>query len=334
MTGAGTDHVRILGRLLLVTAFLAATGWGALALHYSGDPSPARDVVMVAYVLASAALFWLGRRRRWARLGGLALFALVLAWFLSLAPRNDRAWQPDVAVLPGVDVAGDTIVVHGVRDNVYRSEQDYTVRHEDRTYSLAGLRTVDLFLSYWGSPWIAHTIVSFGFDDGRYLAVSIETRKEPGEEYSAVAGFFRRYELIYVVADERDVVRLRTNYRGEDVYLYRARTPPPTARALLLDYVERINGLRDRPEWYNALAHNCTTAIPRHSGARSWRNWKLLANGYLDQLAYEIGAVDTTLPFPELRARSRVNARALAAGDAPDFSRRIREGLPSMGPPG
>jgi hypothetical protein len=320
------------GRLLVVGTLLAATGWGALALHYSGDPSPARDVVMVAYALASVALLWLGRRRAWASLGALVLFALLLGWWLSLAPRNDRTWQPDVTVLPGVDVAGDAMVVRGVRDNTYRSEHDYTVRYEDRAYSLAGLRTVDLFLSYWGSPWIAHTILSFGFDDGRYLAVSIETRKEPGEVYSAVAGFFRRYELIYVVADERDVVRLRTNYRGEDVYLYRLRTPPGTARALLLDYVSRINALEVRPEWYNALTHNCTTAIPRHSGARSWRNWRLLANGFLDQLAYEIGAVDTGLPFADLRARSRVNERALAAGDAADFSRRIREGLPGMEP--
>ena len=320
------------GRLLRAGALAAAMGWAALALHYGGSPSRARDVAAVACILAGGALLWLGWRRRWARLGLLVLFAVVLAWWLSLAPRNDRDWQPDVAVLPWVEVAGDTLAVHGVRDNEYRTELDYTVRHDDRTYSLDRLRTVDLFLVYWGSPWIAHTILSFGFDDGRYLAVSIETRKEKGEEYSAVAGFFRRYELIYVVADERDVVRLRASYRGEEVYLYRLRTPPGAARALLLGYVQRINRLRERAEWYNALTQNCTTAIPRQSGARSWRNWKLLANGYLDELAYEIGAVDTGLPFTELRARSRVNERALAAGDAPDFSRRIREGLPGAAP--
>jgi hypothetical protein len=324
--------VKTAGRLLLAAGLLAVMGWATLALHYGGPPSRVRDALALAYVLASAVLLWRGWRRWWARLAFLALFALVLAWWLSLAPRNDRDWQPDVAVLPWVEVAGDALTVHDVRDNAYRTETDYTVRYEDRAYSLARLRTVDLFLVYWGSPWIAHTILSFGFDDGRYLAVSIETRKEKGEEYSAVAGFFRRYELIYVVADERDVVRLRTNYRGEDVYLYRIRTTPRTARALLLDYVHRINGLRDRPEWYNALAHNCTTAIPRHSGTRSWRNWRLLANGYLDELAYEIGAVDTRLPFAELRARSHVNDRARAAGDAPDFSRRIREGLPGVTP--
>ena len=131
---------------------------------------------------------------------------------------------------------------------------------------------MDLFLVVWGSPLIAHTIMSFGFDDGRYLAMSIETRKEKGEEYSAVGGFFKQYELIYVVADERDVVRLRTNYRGEEVYLYRLRESPEIARPMFLEYLRHVNRLRDRPEWYNALTHNCTTAIRGHvqpPGARS-----------------------------------------------------------------
>jgi hypothetical protein len=319
------------GCWLLGGVVLVATAWAAAALHYADAPSRARDGLALAYLLVAGGLLacW---RRHGARLGWLVLFGLVLGWWLSLTPRHDRDWQPDVAVLPRVTIAGDALTVHRVRDNVYRSEQDYTVRHEDHTYSLAGVRTVDLVLSYWGSPWIAHVIVSFGFDDGRYLAMSIETRKERGEEYSAVAGFFRRYELIYVVAVERDLVRLRTNYRGEDVYLYRLRSSPQVARAVLLDYVDRINVLADRPAWYHALAYNCTTAIPRGSGTRSWRNWKLLANGYMDQLAYEIGAVDTRLPFAELRARSRINDRALAAGDAADFSRRIREGLPGIAP--
>jgi hypothetical protein len=304
-------------------------GWASLALlHRAPGPPALRRGIALGFLLAGGAVLGLvprGWRRRVA-LGGLA--ALVLAWWLSIAPSNHRDWQPDVAILPWAEVDGDAVIVHNVRDNDYRTERDYTVRHEDRRFSLAGLRTMDLFLSYWGSPLIAHTIVSFGFDDGRYLAVSIETRKEKGEDYSAVAGFFKQYELIYVVADERDVVRLRTNYRGEDVYLYRLLTPPEVARPSFLEYLRHVNRLRDRPEWYNALTHNCTTAIRGHArppGARSWRSWKLLANGYLDELAYEIGAVDRGLPFPELRARSRINEAARAAGDAPDFSRRIRQ---------
>jgi hypothetical protein len=238
-----------------------------------------------------------------------------------------------VARLAWAEIDGDRVVVHDVRNADYRSETDYTVHWEDRSYDLARLRSLDLFLIYWGSPWIAHTIMSWGFDDGRYLAISIETRKEVGEAYSALRGFFRNYELVYVVADERDVVRLRSNFRGEDVYVYRLDVPPQGARQLLLRYLEAVNELHQRAEWYNALTDNCTTTIQRLSGPyqeRSWWSWRLLLNGRLDELGYEIGALDQSLPFAELKARSYVNPRALAAGDAPDFSRRIRQGLPGM----
>jgi len=217
----------------------------------------------------------------------------------------------------------------------YRTETDYTVRLEDRTLDLAKLRSLDLFLIYWGSPLIAHTIMSWGFEGDQYLAISIETRKEKGEEYSALRGFFRQYELVFVVADERDVVRLRTNFRGEDVYVYRLDVSPADARKLLLRYLQEINELRERPEWYNALTGNCTTAIQRLAGAdarRSWWSWKLLLNGYLDELGYDLGALDRSLPFAVLKAKSHINDRAKAANDDPRFSVRIREGLPRMAP--
>ena len=190
--------------------------------------------------------------------------------------------------------------MHNVRNADYRTETDYTLRLEERDFDLSKLRSLDLFLVYWGSPWIAHTIMSWGFDDGRYLAISIETRKTKGQSYSAVRGFFRQYELIYVVADERDVIRLRTNYRGEDVYLYRMDVSPANAQRLLLSYFRAINRLRFQPEWYNALTENCTTAIRRIAGPyqeRSWWSWKLFLNGHLDELAYDIGAIDRSLPF-------------------------------------
>jgi hypothetical protein len=225
------------------------------------------------------------------------------------------------------------MIVRNVRNADYRSETDYTVRLEDRDMDLSRIRSLDLFLIYWGSPLIAHTIMSWGFDDGQYLAISIETRKEKGESYSALRGFFRQYELFYVVADERDVVRLRTNYRGEDVYVYRLDVPPADARLLLLKYFRAINELREQPQWYNALSENCTTAIRRIAGSdarRSWWSWKLFLNGHLDELAYDIGAFDRSLPFPVLKAKSRVNERAKVADGDPQFSVRIREGLPRM----
>jgi membrane protein implicated in regulation of membrane protease activity len=276
---------------------------------------------------------WLVRPLLWVLAGTLVAFVVVLAVWLAIPPSNARDWQPDVATLPSADIDGDRVIVHNVRNVEYRTETDYTVRLEDRALDLSKLRSLDLFLIYWGSPLIAHTIMSWGFDGDQYLAISIETRKEKGEQYSALRGFFRQYEFVFVVADELDVVRLRTNFRGEDVYVYRLDTPPAEARVLLLRYLVEINQLRERPQWYNALTGNCTTAIHRlaRAGARrSWWSWKLLVNGYFDELAYEIGAVDRSLPFSVLKAKSHINERAKAAGADPRFSVRIREGLPRM----
>ena len=192
------------------------------------------------------------------------------------------------------------------------------------------IQGLDLFISFWGPTEIAHTIVSWDFDDGQHLAISIETRKEKGESYSALRGFFRQYELYYVVADERDLVGLRTNYRGEQVYLYRIRVPPAQARALLVDYLDEVNSLADHPEWYNALTQNCTTTIrghTQHIGAAGSFDWRLLANGHRDELLYERGQIDTSLPFAEIKVRSDITDKAKAADDSPDFSAKIRQGL-------
>jgi len=266
----------------------------------------------------------------------LLVFAGVLLWWLSIPPSQNRDWQPDVAELPYATFAGDAVTIHNIRNNDYRSETDYTVRYYDKTFDLSKLRTADLFISFWDSPYIAHTIMSFGFGGNDYVAISIETRKSKDEDYSAVKGFFKQYELIYVVSDERDVVRLRTNYRGEDVYLYRFKAQPELVRAVFLDYFNYINHLKEQPEWYNALTHNCTTAIRGHVVPHTVNtprlpNWKLLVNGYLDERLYETKVIDQSLPFPELKARSHINERAKAAYDAPDFSQKIRDGLPGIG---
>ncbi len=190
-----------------------------------------------------------------------------------------------------------------------------------------------MFIAYWGPTLIAHTIASWDFGSGQHLAISIETRKEKSESYSAIRGFFRQFELYYVVAEERDVIGLRTNFRGEQVYLYHVVVPVVQARALLLEYLKDVNRLADRPRWYNALTTNCTTLIRHHiqniaAGGRF--DWRILANGYLDRLAYERRRIDTSIPFAELRERSNITAKARAADSSPNFSSQIRIGLPEL----
>ncbi len=310
----------------------AAIGWAGLSLWFDGPSSRAlAGTLAVSFALGTIATLVFVRPAQRALGVFLAIWLAVLAWWLSIAPRNDRDWQPDVARPATAEIRGDVLTVYNLRNFDYRSETDFTKRWEDRTYDLARLRGVDAFLSFWGPTLIAHTIMSWEFDDGRHLAISIETRKETGESYSALRGFFRQYELYYVVADERDLVRLRTNHRGERVYLYRLRGTPERARALLRSYLNEVNRLATRPKWYNAFTHNCTTTIRFHAqqaGLRNPWNWRILANGKADELLYLRGTIDRNLPFAELRARSDITAKAQAADQDPAFSQRIRVALP------
>lgn len=326
---------RFLPRLLLALtalAGLAGISWSTLALWFDGPHDPLWAAMTSGLVVIGAALA-IAMVRPFPR-AVFSLFAgtaVVVTWWLSIPPRNDRQWYADVAELPWGTVEGDHLTLHNVRNFTYRTDTDYTPRWETRTYDLAQLTGIDLFISYWGPTLIAHTIASWEFADGQHLAISIETRKEQGESYSAVRGFFRQYELYYVVADERDVVGVRTNVRGERVYLYRFRAAPERARAILLDYVAEINALRERPVWYNALTQNCTTTIRHHlkhvSPESTW-DWRILANGRLDELAYERGNINTTLPFATLRQHSDITAAAQRAATDADFSARIRSDLP------
>ena len=327
-----TQFLKQLGRLLLWMVFLVITAWGAAALWFDGPTSrPLAALLVLAYVLASLAPLILLRPRRLAYVAALIPFAVLLVWWFSLKPSNDRDWQPNVAQLPSAEIHGDTLVVHNLRNFDYRSETDFTPRWETRRYDLSKLRGLDLHVIYWGSPSIAHTILSWEFEDGQRLAASIETRSRVGQSYSAVRGFFRQYELYYVLADERDVIGLRTNHRHEDVYTYRLRTPPARARALLLDYLKTVNRLADKPKWYNAFTDNCTTTIRMHAGNAMGAiplDWRWMANGYLDELLYEKGVVNRSMPFAALKSLSYINPKAQALPLDDNFSRAIHQGLP------
>jgi hypothetical protein len=264
------------------------------------------------------------------------LMAFLAGCSLVIKPSNDRDWQPDVTVLSYAEVNGDLVTVHNIRNFDYRSETDYTPAYYNKTFDLSRLEAVDLIAVYWAGPKIAHIMLSFGFGGNDYLAISIETRKEMGESYSTFKGFFDQYELYYVVADERDVIRLRTDFRKdppEEVYLYRLRAPIETGRRLFLEYMRRINALQEQPEFYNTLTTNCTTSIFLNSKVNPDHipfSWKLLLTGYVPEYLYEQNRLDTSLPYPELQKRSLINSRAQAADNAPDFSRLIREGLPGF----
>ena len=309
--------------------------WATLAIYYSNLPSVLRPPVAFLFAAAGMAAFVLSRRRRHMKTFLLAACACVLVWWLRIPPSNSRNWQTDVAVLPWAEIKGTLVTLHNIRNCDYRTETDYTVRHYDKTFNLDKMRSVDFSHVYWGSPLIAHTMLSFGFEDGQYVCFSIETRKEMGEDYSAVKGFFKQYELTYIVGDERDLIRLRTNYRGEDVYLYHINVSIDMARQVFLDYLKEINRLKDQPEWYNALTSNCTTNIRGHTAPYNPTarfDWRIIVNGFIDELLYGQGLLDRSLPLPELKKLSRINVRARQADNATEFSHLIRRGLPGMEP--
>jgi hypothetical protein len=318
------------------------TAWGAGVLAYAGPGGPrvrTALVIMLALVGMGALVASRGDISRWrAVLPLAAVLALVAGWWSSLRPSNDRAWQPEVAVLPFATIDGDAVTVHNIRDFQYRTETEFSPRYYDRTFDLRRLEGVDLVAAYWMGPAIAHLFLTFGFG-GDYLAISIEARKERSEGYSALAGFFRQYELIYVVADERDAIGVRTNYRKdppEDVYVFRTAGSIDRARRVFLDYMRAINDLRERPRFYNTLTTNCTNVILTHTRVNPGHlpfSWKILLSGHAPEYAYDAGRLDRRLPFAELKLRSKVNAAAQAADQAPDFSRRIRAGLPASAPP-
>ncbi|HEY4256953.1 MAG TPA: DUF4105 domain-containing protein [Candidatus Udaeobacter sp.] len=316
-----------------ILAWLIALGcavWAFGALHY--DFRMAKTVVawVFAAVIAAAIIFLRGTVRK---LGAIFLpFGLVLAWWLTLKPSNDGNWQPDVAQTAWAEINGDECTFHNIRNCDYRTDTDYTPHWETRTVRLSQITGIDLAIDYWGSPWIAHPIVSFQFADAPPLCFSIETRKTVGQSYSTIGGLYRQFALIYIVSDERDVIRLRTNYRHEDIYLYHTTAPPDRARERFLEYVRSLNALHTQPRWYNAITTNCTTAIrdQRPTSERVPWDWRILLNGKADELLYEHGALLTGgLPFAELKQSSLIDQRAKRADASPEFSQVIRIGLPS-----
>ncbi len=314
---------------LLVTLL---TVLGSLFLHFSNLPwAWARTGLAVAYLAGAPLLFVLLRPRWKSVLAFAGSFGLLVLWFNLIPASSAREWQPDVARVASIDREGELLTVHNVRNFRYRSDTDFDTAWETRTYDLSKLRTADLLFSYWGSAAIAHTMFSFGFEGGQYLCVSVETRKEVGEEYDPVASFFKRFELTYVLGDERDLIALRTNVRREDTYLFPLDASPARVRALLLDILDRANSLARKPEHYRTIKDNCTTSLIGHVNHIHTSpvpfSFKLLMNGYMPELAYERGILPHDAPLPVVMQRYAISAVAREAALDEGFSQRIRAGL-------
>lgn len=329
-----------LGRFVLAAIILLAAGWGALALWFQlPGATPVRLLTILAWCLLGAGAVVASVRRR-PRLA-LPVFVLALAalaaWWGTLAPSHERVWADDVARLLHAEVQDERVVLHNVRNFEWRTPEDYTPRWETREYDLDRLVSADLVLSYWMGPAIAHTLVSFGFDDGQRVVFSLEIRKERHESFSALGGFFRKFEQVLVAADENDIVRTRSNARGEDVYLYRLDMPPEALRALFTGYLDEADALRGEPAFYNTLTSNCTTIIfelARRFAPGIPMDYRLLLSGYFARYVHELGGLAPGFDYETLQERGYINPRATAlppeAGSAV-FSRTIREGVPGTG---
>jgi hypothetical protein len=327
----------MMGRAVLIVVmalitFLSGT-WGALALWYQLPGGAVwRTLGSVAWVLALVALAAFAIcRRSWLPLGiYAAMYAVLLIWWAGIAPSNNRVWSDDVARLLTGTVQGSEVTLDNVRDFSWRSDDDYDARWETRRYDLDHLVSADAVLSYWGSKAIAHAMISFGFDDGSHVVFSVEIRKKRGEQYSSVGGFFRQFETILVAADERDIIRVRTNVRGEDDYLYPLRMDKPVMRSLFLSYVQAANTLTDTPEFYNTITSNCTTIVYRMARqidpGLPW-DMRLLLTGYLPEYLYKVGALDRSVSVEQLRQRGRITDRARNTKPGDDFSKAIRAGV-------
>lgn len=325
---------RSMAGVLAAVLLFVSGAWGAFALAFRfPGPRVARMAAATIWALACVALWtaWLGWGAGWACGGLVAAFALLLGWWATIRPRNDRVWADDVAQLLHGDVEGSRVVLHNVRDFDWRAEDDYDVRWDTRAYDLDSLCAADAIVSYWSGEAIAHAMMSFGFDDGRHVVFSVEIRRKRGEAFSEIGGFFRQFELVLIAADERDIVRVRTNVRGEDDYLFPLRMPTEALRSLFLSYVNAANELAAMPRFYNTVTSNCTTIVfrmaKRIDGALPF-DLRLLLTGYLPEYLHDNGALDGRFGVDEWRRLGRITERARASEPHDDFSAVIRRGIP------
>jgi hypothetical protein len=336
MTPTTASSLRLAATMLATLMIGFSAVWCGLALWYqvsSGQIAKALSVVLWgAFSLTMMIALWQGRITVAVVAFALA-FAALLIWWTRLAPTNNRVWADDVAQMTTGTVDGNRVTLHNVRNFDWRSTADYTQRWETRSYDLDGLRSVDMIMSYWKGPTIAHMLISFGFDDGTHVVFSVEIRRQKTQEFSEIGGFFKEFELSIIAADERDVIRLRTNVRGEDDYVYRLQLPQSAMRLLFLGYVGKANSLVDEPRFYNTVTVNCTTLVyemMKRIVGRLPLDYRLLLSGYLPEYVYVVGGLDRRFSLEELRRRGRITDRAKQSDRSENFSADIRRGIPGI----
>ncbi|MGO3743105.1 Lnb N-terminal periplasmic domain-containing protein [Kerstersia sp.] len=337
--------VRALSRGLAACLLAGFVLWGALALWYQAGAVWRWPALVLWLCIGLHAVFRLAagrkpgqsqaQRRVW-RYSMLLAALLLLGWWSRLQPSHDRIWADDVAHLLEAEVSGNHVTLHNVRNFDWRSATDYTPRWETREYDLDQLVSADLLLSYWMGPAIAHTLVSFGFADGQQLVFSLEIRKESHESFSAIAGFFRQYEVVLIAADENDIVRVRTNARDEEVQLYRLALTPDQLKTAFLGYLDEAQSIGQRPRFYNTLTSNCTTIVMdlgRQIADGLPLDYRVLLSGYFAEYAYEQGALTPGQDYAALQAAGDITRRARAFSGAPgDFPLAIRQTIPGIPP--
>lgn len=322
--------IRLIGRVLFSLFVIGFGIWSGFAFWFQ---LPFGNATLIG-ILFVWALFMLSilvgskkvdcRRPRYLML--LIAVLCVIGWWSTIRPSLDRLWALDVANTVTGSIDGSSVVLHNIRDFDWQSTDEFTPHWKTATYDLDTITSVDIFLSYWGSPAIAHTLVSFGFADGRHLVFSAEIRKEHHEEYSALGGFFRKFELAMIAAEESDIIYTRTNARGEDVYRYPLRIDAPRAKALFLNYVETANGLAVEPRFYNTLTTNCTTVIfklARLLDPSFPFDYRILLSGFLPGYLFDNNLISTEKSLAETMANARINEKAVGGRDG--YSQRIRQ---------
>jgi hypothetical protein len=327
--------VRLAVNLLAGAVIALTAAWGVLALWYQAPGGHAGKIIIVLlwaiFTVAVLACLWQGRAALGSGAFALA-FAVLLVWWHRIPPSNDRRWADDVARLATGTVDRNMVTLHNVRNFDWRSDDDYIERWEARTYDLDRIASVDMIMSYWRGPAIAHMLVSFGFDDGSHVVFSVEIRREKAEAFSEIGGFFKQFELSIIAADENDIIRVRTNVRGEDDYLYRLNMPRAAMRSLFIGYVGQANELSAVPRFYNTVTVNCTTLVyhmmKRIVGHLPF-DYRVVFTGYLPGYVYRVGGLDRRYSLQELRELGRITDRAKLSSHA-DFSAEIRRGIPPL----